>query len=327
MKNPKVKGIAHPFIFLSDVLQEYSVGRVRLKSNPDLKGGEVVESEIRFSAFLAGEIEKYEICLFDVHSLTLVSGPELEEVIQFLKNLGKPDTRSIAIESGRDYCLDRQKTIQAVSLIDCSMSISVINKQKALWREATSDVIKRLAEPEKNVVINEWAGPKEPLSMELLQLRLAEGRMAAKREKDSCVSPGTGPAANAAKRVSAQGLPLGAVSPSANPFIEDNSMYFSGKFNRKGLPALWMEFPEDKRARSRKLMERNDDWQNKLREMYLLDRSKGLERTHTELCFELAKALNASRRLREKEVNPSTIRTNTKNPSRKGPGGSRPKRR
>jgi hypothetical protein len=87
-----------------------------------------------------------------------------------------------------------------------------------------------------------------------------------------------------------------------------------------------MEFPEDKRARSRQLMERDDDWQNKLKDMFLLDKAKGIERTHTELCIELAKVLNASRGLRGKEVNPSTIRTNTLNPSGKGPGGRYPKR-
>lgn len=323
--NAKVKDAVPPFIFLSDVLHEYGFGQVRLMTSPENGSGDV-ESELSFSAFLACEIEKYEICLFDVHSLKLVSGPELKEVLQFLKNLGDADTRSIAIESGRDYCLDRQKTIQVVSLIDCSMSTSVINKRKAHWREATSAVIKREAEPLKNATVSEWAGPKEPLSLEFLQLMLAEGRIEAKREKDYCATPGGGPAAKAAKRASAQNLPVGAVSPSDKPFIEDNSIYFSGKFNRQGLPALWMEFPEDKRARSRQLMERDDDWQNKLKDMFLLDKAKGIERTHTELCIELAKVLNASRGLRGKEVNPSTIRTNTLNPSGKGPGGRYPKR-
>ena len=324
--NAKVKDAVTPFIFLSDVLHEYGFGQVRLKTSPENGSGVDVESELSFSAFLACEIEKYEICLFDVHSLKLVSGSELKEVLQFLKNLGDADTRSIAIESGRDYCLDRQKTIQVVRLIDCSMSTSVINKRKAHWREAASAVIKREAEPLKNATVSEWADPEEPLSLEFLQLKLAEGRIAAKREKDYCAIPGGGPAAKAAKRASVQDLPVGAVSPSDNRFIVDDAVYFAGKFNRKGLPALWMEFPEDKRARSRQLMERDDDWQNKLKEMFLLHKAKGIERTHTELCIELAKVLNASRGLRGKEVNPSTIRTNTLNPSGKGPGGRYPKR-
>lgn len=204
----EAQGTIAPFIFLSNVLRDYGSCRVRLKRSPENMNGVEIESQISFGEFLADEVEKFEICLFDVHDLSVISGLELDEVIQYLRNLGKPVADSIAIETGRDYCLDGQKIVQAVGSIKTTLPSSTTSIRRTPTGGAKSSLIKMGVEPKKNENIDEWTGVNEPLSFEFLQLKLVQGRMAAKREKEYGASSGKGPAAQAAKRAAKRGLPL-----------------------------------------------------------------------------------------------------------------------
>jgi hypothetical protein len=260
------------------------------------------------------------MCLFDVHALTLMSGLELEEVLQFLRNVGKQGAYTIAIETGRDYCLDREKTLQAVGAINPPL---LVKKQKVSSPSAKSTFIKMEAEPKKDADVDGWGGEKALLSLEFLQLKLAAGRMAAKREREFAGPSANGPAAHARKQAAKRGLPPGAISPS-DRFSASccDSIYYTGKFNREGRPALWLETSVTPPPRKVKELSKNSDMlQKRLDEMYRRDRTK----THTTLCIDLAKQLNDERGQTEKQATAETIRRITNIPGIRGPGGSKPR--
>jgi hypothetical protein len=322
--NNLASGDNRPFIFLSDVLQEYGPCRVLLKSNQENMNGAEVEVEISFGEFLAREVENFAICIFDVHDLSLISGLELGEVLQFLKNLGKPGANSISLETGRDYCLDCQKTIQAVSLMNSTLLSSTVRKPKATSRSVKSTFIRMEVEPQKEQIVDEWAGEIEPLGLEFLQLKLVQGRMAAKREKEYGAHTGSGPAAQAAKRASMRGLSSGAISQTDNFFTRGNSVYFTGKFNRNGYPALWLDSSPNPSPppKAKALSELRANLQNHLDEMF----RREPEKSHTTLCDDLAKKLNESRGQGQRPFKGVTIRRITDDPGHRPKGGSKPKK-
>lgn len=284
--------------------------------------GVEIESQISFGEFLADEVEKFEICLFDVHDLSVISGLELDEVIQYLRNLGKPVADSIAIETGRDYCLDGQKIVQAVGSIKTTLPSSTTSIRRTPTGGAKSSLIKMEVEPKKNENIDEWTGENEPLSFEFLQLKLVQGRMAAKRDKEYGAPSGKGPAAQAAKRAAKRGLPMGAISQSDSFVTGGNSIYFTGKFNRAGRPALWLEAsPTPPPQKVKALSEKKAFLQGHLDEMYRREPSK----SHTKLCDDLAMKLNVERGPHKRPFMAVTIRRITDDPGHRSKGGSKPK--
>jgi hypothetical protein len=121
----KKKTAAPPFLFLSDILAHYGCFEVHSdvgNTDSDQTDAPARKSQISFCSFLGSRLQLAEILLFDVHDLHLISGRELQEVIAFLQSPGNGGKSSIALEDGRDYCLDAETALRAVDSIRRSSS-------------------------------------------------------------------------------------------------------------------------------------------------------------------------------------------------------------
>lgn len=315
-----------PVVFLSDVLAHY--GSFEVETDGDHEVGQAVVGSVRsekigFCCFLASRLKRAEILLFDVHDLNLISGLELEEIITFLQNPGKDHKYRTAIQRGRDYCVEGEATIHAINSIRKTASIRVVNKGISAEYGGKFLTLVRSIEPEKCGVVGDWCGKElELFSLERLRLKVAAGRLAAMSESDHARKIGRYTNLLVNQRPQLE-LKPGATELSPTYFSSDDYFYFTGKFNREGLPALWfdtadLEWP----VIGTKENERHAMWKVRIKEMY-----KKSGKSHTDLCIELAKTLHDEKGLRDKTaaVSAATIQRITTDPGGRNRGGSKPK--
>lgn len=232
-----------PLIFLSDILARYASCDVMsqaetARADGALKGGVYTS----FGSFLANKVTASEILLFDVYTLKLIVGLELEEVIQYLGSLGTTTATGIGMESGRDYCVDAEHAIQLISSICSTARFTGTRKVAGDGLGSNSLASSRPNKVGKGEVVDDWSGQdKEHYSWELLHVKVAEGRLAVHRaqnlEKEFGKRLSGGPAAR--NRESA--LVAGATSSLKKRSWSDSYVYFIGKFNRNGFPAVWFD--------------------------------------------------------------------------------------
>lgn len=311
-----------PFIFLSDVLQDYGASKVPMAGageDSQMPHGVSQQNFCDFGDFLAAKLESSEILLFDVHTLALISGLEMGEVVQYLRNRGSLEPADIGIANGRDYYLDGERAMQAISLSNVPTATPPTGIKKIPKLNADLLVAKRASGAIKGELVDDWGAEREQISVEFMQSKLAEARAAAKRQQKS-------PSILAARaaRKPTRLLPAGAMAMLKKPNDYYDYFYSESKFNRSGLPALSLEDAMPKLPVSAQwLIDRTAEWQRLLNDMHLADG----EKSHTQLCDELAYRLYAKRGLREtKVVTSSTIRRLTKPPGNTKPGGSKPKK-
>jgi hypothetical protein len=321
----KVQAMVPPFIYLSDAMQQYASCKVPIASDVETAGDANSETQINFGWYLADKIKKKEVLLFDVHSLAPIFELELEEVLQFLRTHGSKDATTIALEKGRDYCLDGEKATHAIALISTEAPTWVTGRRKSKGRRAAeSSSGQRVEDRGAELELKSWGVEKKYVTLEFLQLKLAEGRYKAQQEIPMNRSQ-RGPMGRSTLRE----LTLGATSRSEKFHDDGEDIYVRGTFNRSGLPALWLETTNPdllvvwkakkaKNARNAK----HAMWQIRLYELY--QRNKML--THRELCVQLAKILNDQKGSHERTVNPETMRAVTLDPGERPRGGARMKR-
>lgn len=313
-----------PFIHLSDVWAHYGsceVPTTRGKRGEKAADGSPLKRCISFGNHLANQIEATEMLLFDVHDFKPILGLELNEVVHFLRGAGPKVADSIGMDKGRDYCLDGEKVMQMVGALKTKARSSGLSSEP---NTSVSIVESSNSSPNVKDPINErtdlFGDEIGPVDVEILRLKLSEGRISAVREMKLRASGG--PASKAAARTEARGLPTGAIALSNEYRILGEYEYFKNKFNRKGLPALWFDTTEiEWPFINESLTQRNALWQSSLDNMY----KSHPEKTHGVLCKDLANMLNAQRARGAKEINSSTIRTNTFDPGNRGTGGSKPR--
>lgn len=310
-----------PFIFLSDVLQDYGSCKFRSDEtavDPQHYGDASKQVAVTLGGYLADKIEKTEVLLFDVHSLKLISGLELKEVLEYLRRLGQSNATDIGIEHGRDYCLDGERAMQAIWQVIGNTPPRRSGKRKLSVLSAKPLTPASEADPRREDKIECWGFETEYFSVEAMQLKLAEARVVARREK-AYPSP-LAARASANKKVHA--LPPGATVPSQKFAGQGTYFYSIETFNREGLPALSLDAAVLTRPpRPSEKNERNAKWQSLLKSMYLLDK----EKSHTALCEKLAIRLNNDRGRGDGEVTAATIRRNTEDPGKRSVGGSKPR--
>jgi hypothetical protein len=151
-----------------------------------------------------------------------------------------------------------------------------------------------------------------------LYVKLAEGRVSSEREKKLNESPHS--SGILGKRFGERELKPGATSLSTTGSF-GGYVYFNGKFNRAGSPALWFD-TADLAWPDIGSNEKYGIWQARLNEMY-----KRSRKSKTELCIELADLLQSEKRVtdKSKKISAASIFRQTKDPGNRGPGGSKPK--
>lgn len=311
------KGRVPPFIFLSDVLHHYGSCDMPPTGGANAETLASTKSDPRHSTFggmLADRIEKKDILIFDVYTLALIAGLELEEVLHFLRGFGSRNASTIAIDKGRDYYMDGERTIGWISTTNISSSAG---KKEASRKTVKSSVAKLYAEVQNGVLEDDWGRERARISDANILLKLAQGRVIAERERAREVS---GVAARLSRNVVRPALAVGATAPSTNEF-DHSHFYVVGKFNRDGLPALWLDPKDPQSFRGKdKQIRINPKWQSRLDEMHLKDK----EKPHSALCLELSKSLVGERGQQSRVVTAATIRKQTRDPGKRRAGGSRP---
>lgn len=315
------QGAIPPFAFLSDVLLRYGSLEVRFQGNS--AQGNLDEG---FYSLLARKFNEREIPLFDVHTLKLVSGRELDEVISFLQNPENVNSTRIAFESGRDYCMDWEATMRVLNDISKITSTLSENTGTARIKSVNSYTLVRNSDPKETVYDANWLEENwidaeiEQFGFERLRLMLAKGREVIERKKineERLKSTGMGMKPQEQKE-----LKPGVTSQSSE--IYSSYANFTGKFNRDGMSALWfdtanIEWPAIGSDGDKKY----SMWQTRLNEMY----KKTPGKTKTELCKELAANLHAEKRIsdKSKKISAATIFRRTKDPGMRKRGGSLPR--
>ncbi len=312
------QGTVPPLIYLSEVLQDYGNCEVPIEC-----AGEITPSirnhsdspSTKFECFLANKIECADIILFDVHSLDVIRGGELREILQYLRNRRGSMPTDIGIENGRDYYLDRERAMQAISETNAFGSKTNSYKGKASQKNAYVAVVSSAYGPLRS---QDWDIDRVHISNDEVMLRIANARVRAK----GLIVP-TGLALRKLAASLERPLPAGAKELSKQPNEFYEFFYMSGKFNRMGLPALSLGAAITKENNGAiRANERHVIWQSRLNDLYLANKNK----SHTALCEELAELLYDERRLRDsKKVSSSTIRRSTTDPGKRKPGGSKPK--
>jgi len=312
-----------PFLFLSDILARYGTFEVIstvAHGDGNAEAGTVRGAQISFCCFLASKLQGAEILLFDVHDLNLVSGLELEEVISFLQNPGNGDKSKIAAEKGRDYCLDSEATMQAIDSICKSASIRPVNAGASAKQGGKLFTLVRDVVPVKGDIVDDWSGQDiELFGLKRLCLKLAEGRLSFERDKQ--LKEYAQSSKILAKRYVQRELKPGATSPSTAHTKSSNYVYFIGKFNRVGSPALWFD-TADLDWPVIGSNEKYGIWQARINAMY-----KKSGKSKTDLCIELADLLHSEKGMLDKspKISAQTIFRRTKDPGSRTAGGSKPK--
>jgi hypothetical protein len=269
-----------PFIFLSDVLQDYGASKVPKAGaweDSQTPHGVSQQNFFDFGNFLAAKLESSEILLFDVHTLKLIPDLEMQEVLHYLRSRGSSEPADIGIENGRDYCLDGEKTMQAISQCNVTKPTRQARSKKISKPNANDSIVNLESGATKGTTLDDWGADRELISVEFMQLRLTEARAAVKRQQKSSSIL----AARAAARKSARQMPVGATALSKKPNDYFDHFYSASRFNRSGLPALSLDAATPKApGGGQGLTERNAEWQRRLKDMYLADK----EKSHVELC-------------------------------------------
>jgi hypothetical protein len=331
-KAKRTQGQLPIFIYLSDVIRQYGSHRIPATSifggSPD--DGEI-QAQVSFGSFLAEKIASARIPLFDVHSLKLVFHSDLDEVLHYLRSTSDQEgTSSLGFELGRDYCIDAERLsaeINSIESLPCINWQKVEDKSVALpehFIPKTPPVSSFLQLPNR---FNGWDGEdpeKEPLSQEFLRCRLGEGRFEAitKYKYPYWAGP----------RAKWVGPSLPPFSPGAIAALynrdDSERIYLFGKFNKRGDPALWLDWvvpePPDSPNTKKKgrTAERNATWQLRLDEMFKSGPHKG--KSHTSLCKELAKILEFEKPLSSNvKFDSVRIRSVTRDPGHRPKGRQR----
>lgn len=312
----KGNGTAAPFIYLSDVLRDYGAYMVPTEGNgqgTQTSHGDLDEASTDFGRFLAAKIESTDILLFDVHTLTLISGQEMGEVLKYLRNRRSIEPTDIGIESGRDYCLEAERTIQAITEINAPAPAHQLRNRKKAARNETSAKLTPNSGAARTAFEEEWVNDRELISVEAMQLKLGVARAIVEREKKYPSMLG----ARAAARKPVVEVPAGATVLKRSTDWSDY-VHTANKFNSSGLPALSLgAAAADTSGSMQGLDEKHTEWQELLKSMYREDP----EQSHTALCKKLAMRLNKDS---TKKVSMSTIRRNTRDPGKRKAGGSKP---
>lgn len=320
------------FVYLSDVVQQY--GSIRLpcsnRASGTLEDVSETQRRVAYRAFLAEKISSAQVPLFDVHSLELIVGSELEEILHDLRSSdGIKTGLEIGFEVGRDYCVDAERLNAEMKSVTSLPKFKCRPVGEHLSNHPTniSPNTPRLAfyKPE---IPSGWEEQKRPVTLEFLRFRLETGRHKALAAYKP--APKTGPRSRSSPKPK---LPVAATATCDWGCDVTDKIYLVGKFNRKGEPALLLEWvvtelDGDANTSTKKLTSeanavRNAQWQEQLLAMFASGPDKG--KSHKALCEVLARLLNDNKVPSDKTVIKSEqIRRVTRDPGKRKPGGKRP---
>lgn len=321
-----------PFVYLSCVLQQYGhFGKLAQSAADDSDAG-TAEPAVMFGSFLAELVKSAKVLLFDVHSLKLVTGDELEDVVEYLLHYTN-DSRhplNVGIAAGLDYCMDAHRLAKEIQGTGTLRRLEYRSPIGSTERPSKTQPVTPIVSVYSSDVDVEWEVPKVPLTTEFIALQLAIGREQAARERASPPRVFPKPRKPAALQPRDRSEYRGATEPNDWSCIwGSDQIYLVGKFNIAGDPALLLENDLPKKVGPRghaagsRLALRFEAWQARINAMYYSGPHKG--KPHRTLSEELAKQLNAEMLPSSKKtISAEMIRRETFNPSSPEAGVQKP---